>query len=122
MSNKKGIGWILRNYLFNPSRRQAAELVKKSQTWSKDQIEDYQTRELKKLLTHAYDTVPYYKNSFTQAGFSPDMFKSLDDIKKVPILTKDDIRTHRESLISTTFPKKYLISDTSGGTTGLPVP
>jgi phenylacetate-CoA ligase len=122
MSNKKDIGWIFRNYLFNPYRTQAIQSIKRSQSWSKDEIIDYQTRQLKNLLTHAYETVPFYKNSFSQAGFSPDMFKSIEDIKKVPILTKDDIRTYRESLISTTFPKKFIISDASGGTTGLPVP
>jgi phenylacetate-CoA ligase len=122
MSDKKDITWMFKNYLFNPYRWQTAKLIRKSLSWSKDQIEDYQTRELKKLLTYAYETVPFYRKSFGQAGFSPEMFKSVEDIKKVPILTKDDIRNNQESLISTAFPKKYLISDTSGGTTGLPVP
>jgi phenylacetate-CoA ligase len=49
------------------------------------------------------------------------MFKRIEDINRIPLLSKDDIRKNLDSLIARNFPKEYLLEDTSGGTTGLPV-
>jgi phenylacetate-CoA ligase len=117
----KNIPWVIRNYLFNPYKWQAARLIKQSDTWTKEQIKDYQYKKLKDLLEYAYANVPYYNNSFRKAGFTPDKFKKIEDLDRVPYLTKDDIRNNNKLLISSVFPPKYLMQDASGGTTGLPV-
>lgn len=122
MNNKKNIAWIIQNYLFNPYRSQAVKLIKQSDNWSRDQIKEFQFSQLKRILDYAYRYVPYYNKSFQNAGFTPEKFKRIEDLERIPLLTKDDIRTNNNELLSTIFPKKYLIQDTSGGTTGLPVP
>jgi phenylacetate-CoA ligase len=119
-SNTKNIRWIINTFIFNPYRTQAKKIIQKSDQWTKSQINDYQYNQLKKLITFAFNTVPYYAESFKKAGFHPGNFKTLEDIKNVPVLTKNDVRNNLDSLVSTEFPRKYLMEDTSGGTTGLP--
>lgn len=122
MDNTKNIGWFFQNYLFNSYRKEAVRLVRESDSWSKNRINEYQFNQLKTLINYAYNHVPFYNNSFSKAGFKPEKFKSGEDLQQIPVLTKNDIRTYNEQLKSDVFPSKYLIRDTSGGTTGLPVP
>lgn len=73
------------------------------------------------LIKHAYTTVPYYHDLFRRRGLKPGDFSTISDIQKIPILTKDDIRSAGEKLRSTVSkPGDYLVSGT-GGTTGEPL-
>jgi len=51
-----------------------------------------QLERMKRSVNLAYEAVPFYKKSFEQAGFHPDQLKTLDDIKRIPFLTKQDMR------------------------------
>ena len=88
---------------------------------SQPDIEDYQTTRLKELVSHAYDTVPYYRESFDKIKLSPRDIKSLDDINKIPILKKDHIKANFSKLISTSVNKKKLKHGHTSGTTGTPL-
>ncbi|MHB8108978.1 MAG: phenylacetate--CoA ligase family protein [Syntrophorhabdaceae bacterium] len=50
-----------------------------------------QEMKLAKLAAHAYEHVPYYRNLFNTAGLKPRSGMTLDDLKDIPVLTKDDI-------------------------------
>jgi len=68
----------------------------KSQYWTKDEIDYYQNRQLRKLIFHSYNYVEYYRELFDKLGLKPDDIKSKNDLHKIPILTKEDIK--REGL------------------------
>jgi phenylacetate-CoA ligase len=87
---------------------------------TKEGIEEYQFIRLKNIITYAYLNVPYYNKLFNQIGFTPDDFKSISDIKKIPYLTKQIIRENQDELISENIQKKYLKRVQTGGTTGMP--
>jgi len=53
----------------------------------------YQLQKLKKITQQAYENIPFYRVKWAQAGFHPSMLKTLDDINKIPILTKDELRS-----------------------------
>jgi phenylacetate-CoA ligase len=63
-----------------------------------------------KTGTHTYDTVPYYRKVFRERGLSPSDIKSVDDLVKLPVLTKADIRNIFSDLVSRGFLKNRLIS------------
>jgi phenylacetate-CoA ligase len=63
----------------------------------------------------------YYKNIFNKYSLNPKDFKSIDDLKKLPILTKDVIKSQRNKLISSDPYTTDYITRTSGGTTGEPI-
>ena len=92
------------------------KVLQKTQWLSREEIERLQTRNLRVLLKHAYESVPYYRRIFRQRGLSPCDIQSVDDLVKLPILTKADVRKNFEDLISRGFPRSRLISYRSGGT------
>jgi phenylacetate-CoA ligase len=51
-----------------------------------------QERALRRLVAHAYARVPHYHRLFDSAGIGPDSIASLNDLRKVPVLTKDMVR------------------------------
>lgn len=81
----------------------------------------YQTDRLRALLRHAYETVPFYRRRFNQAGFHPNQFRTLDDLQRVPITRKADIRlaTDEEAIANNCDPSR-LHRHSTGGSTGEP--
>ncbi len=59
---------------------------------SQDEIREMQLEGLKKTLVNVYENIPFYKQSFDEAGFDPRSLESLDDLAKVPFVTKQDLR------------------------------
>ncbi len=51
-----------------PAFLKTYRLLKKSQWWTKEQLEEYQMQQLSKLLNHAYENVPYYRRIFDERG------------------------------------------------------
>lgn len=60
--------------------------------WSKQKLKEYQEKRLRAVLRHAYDSVPLYHEKFRRAGVSPSDVKSLEDLAKLPITRKDELR------------------------------
>ena len=96
-------------------------LLKESQYWTKRRIEDYQMKELNKLLNYAYENVPYYNKVFKDIELKPDDIQSFKDLKKLPFLTKEIIREKTRELISKKYTEKNLEFVTTGGSTGTPM-
>src|SRR5436853_285173 len=78
--------------------------------------------QVKAMLQHAYETVPFYKRRFDQAGISIDHLKTPADMSRIPILTREDIRANLEDLWSRKFSRESLLEAATGGTTDTPVP
>ena len=93
----------------------------RSQFFSPDQIASIQLERLRTIVRHAYDHTEYYRKVMDQYGLSPDSLTSLDQIRKFPILTKDDIRNNPDSLISNLHAKERMIHKRTGGSTSVPL-
>ncbi len=96
-------------------------LLKEGRFDTIEKVEEFQLERLKEMIHYAYKYVPYYQRTFDEIGFRPDEFRTFQDLKKIPFLTKQIIRENREELISTEFPRKYLKVVKTGGTTGMPL-
>lgn len=59
--------------------------------WPESRLKQYQLRELRRVLRFAYRELPFYRQRFDQARFTPDTLKSLTDLARVPIFTKKDV-------------------------------
>jgi phenylacetate-CoA ligase len=93
----------------------------RSQWQPRDVVLDAQWQRLRQLVRHAYEHVPFYRERMESVGLNPRQLNSLDDYRRLPVLTRDDLRTHREQLVADNFPRDRLISNGSGGSTGAPV-
>jgi len=92
--------------------------LEKTQWYTSDELRELQLELLKKMIRHAYDTVPYYKRLMQELKFSPDDIKCLDDIRRFPVLTKADLKAAHNDMISTKFSRFLLRTAYTGGTTG----
>lgn len=95
--------------------------LKRSQRFSREKLEQYQAGKLKQLLVHAYKNVPYYTEIFKRNNLSPYGFNSVKDLKKLPVLTKDDVIKNLDRLVSRGINKKYLERAVTSGSTGKPL-
>jgi phenylacetate-CoA ligase len=76
---------------------------------------------LRKLLFHAYETVPYYRNLLIGGGWHPSDFKTLADLEHFPVLTKAAIRKHSLQMRSSLFEGQALFLKKTSGSTGVPL-
>jgi phenylacetate-CoA ligase len=97
-------------------RKKCGDILAKTQWLPRKEIESIQTENLRALIKHAYDTVPYYHAVFKDRQISPDDIKNVEDLSKIPVLTKQDIIEHRSELVSTAVDKRELVASVSGGT------
>jgi phenylacetate-CoA ligase len=74
---------------------------------------------LRKLLEHAYATVPFYRRRFDSAGFHPRQAR-VDHPMPLPVLTREDLRTASTWLVSSAFPAEKLRVALSGATDRMP--
>jgi len=126
---------IIQNFLDNnPGTRDAIRLItnirtynkqynflKKSIDWDREKIEEYQINELKKIIKHAYQNVPYYTKLFKNLGLEPNDFQSFKDLIKLPFITKKIIRRNLEDFKAKNYPKFKIQQISTGGSTGEPL-
>lgn len=102
---------------YNSKIRKKYKWLKQTEKWSLDELEQYQTEKLKKLLTHAYENSIHYKQKFDDYDIHPNDFSRLEDLKKFPVLTKSELREKTSDiLIDTSSDEKLYYSETSGST------
>ena len=85
------------------------------------QLKKYQDKALQQLVKYAY-TIPLYHEKYKKAGIHPDNIKGIDDIQKLPFITKDDLRNnYPDGIIPKGFDKKHNFLLSTSGSTGKPV-
>lgn len=86
--------------------------------WDKDRILEWRDAQLRKLVKHAYETVPYYHRVMDEGGVNPESIKTGDDLKQLPILTKQMVRDDPESFRSSKIGEMRVLPVHTSGTTG----
>lgn len=97
------------------------DMFLKSQWWPKEKLEDYQLDRLHKLVEHAYKNVPYYKRVFKKQRIKPNHINTLEDLEKIPILTREDVAMNLNSLIAKNSDRKKIKFCQTSGSTGKPI-
>ena len=105
-------------------RRSAREIyldLKETEWLSKDDLEELQLHKLQRLLQHAYVHVPFYRDAMRAAGVHPLEMTSLDDIRRLPLLSKDDVRRNLYfRLFADNHRKREMLKISTSGSTGEP--
>ena len=116
----KYFGYPLQDFTAGTSIFKTLSFLRKSQYWDDNKIHDYQLNKLKALVDYTKSNVPYYEKLFKQICLSSDDIRSLDDIYKIPILTKQIVREQGNNLVSREYDKFKVKKGKTGGTTGAP--
>lgn len=91
---------------------------KEIESMPEKKMKELQLERLKWSVNHAYSNVPFYKKKFDESGFHPDQLKSLDDMKRIPFLTKQDMRDNYPYGLFAVPMSKVVRVHASSGTTG----
>lgn len=79
-----------------------------------------QAERLRWTLARAYKNVPHYRRKFEEAGFKPDRFKTVDDLKHLPFTVKTDLRDNYPFEMFASPHSELCRLHASSGTTGKP--
>ncbi len=95
--------------------------LSRTQWLSPTAVRAMQEEKLRRLIQHAYRHVPYYRQRLQEAGIEPNSIRGLEDLHKLPFLTKDDIRRHLSfDILSDNHHKSEILRITTSGSTGEP--
>ena len=87
------------------------------ETASREEILKIQNEKIRKQVKHVYEHVPYYRNLMDEKGVKPEDIQSVDDIKKLPFLSKADLReSYPYGLLAVPLNDCVRIHSTSGTT------
>ncbi len=90
---------------------------KEIETMPIDDIKKLQSEKIVKQVKHVYENVEYYRNLMDEKGVKPEDIKSIDDLHKLPFLTKADLRdAYPYGLLAKPLEDCVRIQSTSGTT------
>jgi len=96
--------------------------LRRTQWCTPEQVRALQEQRLRELIRYAHRHVPYYRELFDRLGIEPDAIRTLDDLARIPPLTKDDIRANLHfDLMSDRHVKRQMLPITTSGSTGEPL-
>ena len=102
----------------------AINLLKLMQTqwWSFENLKKLQEKKLRKMVKYAYENIPLYHEKFRDSKIKPEDIKKIEDLVKIPFLTKEEIRNNypKKTVASSVDISKCWTSHTSGST-GIPL-
>jgi len=78
---------------FAPGFSKLLTHIEETQWWPRDQLIEYQASKLRELVTFAYEHSKYYYKILNKNNLKPEDIKGVEDLTKMPMLTKEDLRT-----------------------------
>lgn len=116
----RNVLWPAYEALWGRHTRQLLREAEQRQWWSADQLREFQTCELRKLIQHSHAHSPWHRRRFETIGVAPEDVRSLADLQRFPILSKDDIRRSGQEMIDADV-RKTVFEHRTGGSTGVPL-
>ena len=87
------------------------------ETMPYEQLRELQNERLLQQVRHVWDNVPYYRAKMEAKGVTPEDIRSIDDLHKLPFLSKDDLReAYPYGLLAKPLDECVRIQSTSGTT------
>jgi len=96
--------------------------LRHNQWLPRKKLEQLQFKKLKTIVSHAYEKVPFYRRLYDEHGVRPDILRTLDDIRKFPVLSKELVRdVPLEDRTAAGVDVSRCTLRTTSGSTGIPV-
>ena len=83
--------------------RHFKELAESGETWTREEITQFQFAELRKVVLHAQEHCPFYRKRFSETGFDAVKLSTSDDLRNCPTISKQDLLMHRDAMLSDAF-------------------
>jgi len=89
--------------------------------WKNDKLTKYQNSHVREIVKYAYENVPFYREVFRKHHVKPDNVKGVDDLRKLPVLSREDVQNNALQMISKKFDVSRLKRVVTSGSSGEPV-
>jgi phenylacetate-CoA ligase len=100
--------------------RRMREEIDRTQWLAGDALRDFERHHLRTTIEDAEQDVPFYQQLFRRLGLTAGQMRLPEEITRLPLLTKNDIRQAGESMISVRW-RGFRLSGSTSGTTGAPI-
>jgi phenylacetate-CoA ligase len=90
--------------------------LERSQHWPRERIQQLQLARLRELAESAYHNTSYWRGVMDREGIRPEEIRSIEDVRRFPLLTKEQMRDNREAMASSVGGRGMQIARTSGST------
>jgi len=115
-------GWQKNRYRYgSPSAEYWLNFYRDTATWSEEQLREYQLEQMRQTIAYSCEHVPFYRERFDACGIEPQDIKTVEDLKQLPYLGKDDIRAAGTRLISDEYDVRDIFAHPTSGSTGMPL-
>jgi phenylacetate-CoA ligase len=81
-------------------------------------VERAQSRRVRAAAGHAYEHVPYYRETMRRLGLGPGDFRTADDLSRLPLIEREDLQRDPQYFVSRAQPIDRYVELRSGGSTG----
>ncbi len=95
--------------------------LENTQFLTQGKLKELQWQRLKDIITYVYKNNTFYRERFYGAGFSPADLNSVQDLKKIPVLYKKEVRENTFQMFSDGYTADQLMQFKTGGSTGKPL-
>lgn len=116
---RKGL-FILAHQCGDTSFYPAYKKLVKNQWKPYAELKRDQEKQLRHLIEFSYENVPYYRNLFKNLGLLPKDIRTIEDLEKLPLLTKDTMKEHWEEFKPVNLSSIKYYNHATGGSTGTP--
>ncbi len=111
-------GWRIKGFRYDQTFHRLLREVESRTFKSYDEIFAFRNRRLKVFIDWSYNTVPYYRRLFKSLGVFPSDFNEIEDLQKLPVLTKDEVQGNHEELVSEKVTRNKRVTTHTSGSTG----
>ncbi|MGZ8842236.1 MAG: phenylacetate--CoA ligase family protein [Pyrinomonadaceae bacterium] len=112
-------GWRIHRRRYGYAFHRALQLAEERTYWPRERLIEYQGQRIRELMVYCAKHVPYYRRRFREWGVPVSRIGSLADLSRyLPVLTKDEVRSHYSEFISDAVPKRQITHLRTSGTTG----
>jgi phenylacetate-CoA ligase len=113
--------FILAHEIGSPSFYSVYKNLRKNQWRPYEELKREQEKQLRRLIGYSYEQVPYYRSLFRKLNLRPGDFRTVEDLEKLPVLTKNIIKDHWEEFKPADLQSQKYVSWITGGSTGTPL-
>jgi len=90
--------------------------LNQSQWWSYDKLIDFQNRRLENIVAYAYENIPAYRKKFERARVTPEDIRSIEDLSKLPITTREEMQDNQDFVNKDLVARKLYTGGSTGAT------
>ena len=101
--------------------RKLVSELEKSQYYSEQELRNLQNEKFRIIIKHSYENVPYYRRLFKKLGLTPEDFKDVSDISKLPMISKPDVKVNPEDFLAKNANRFFTRTVFTSGSTGSPL-